>query len=213
MEPVMGGELFTHLRKCGKFKPPKALFYLAQVALIFEHLHSKSIIFRDLKPENLLINHDGFLKMVDFGLAKKCAGLTYTLCGTPAYAPPEVYAVKGHDKGVDWWTFGVLMHELLAGYTPFVGSEANEIYSEIRRYQKHYPRVAFPSHFPKPAQAMLKDLLHPISAHVRRVCLYFCLLFFLFFSLFCLRSHSSLSTYLPIYHFPLTNFPPHPFPA
>jgi cGMP-dependent protein kinase len=164
MEPVMGGELFTHLRKSGKFKPAKAKFYLAQVALVFEHLHSKSIIFRDLKPENLLINNDGFLKMVDFGLAKKCAGRTYTLCGTPAYASPEVYAVVGHDKGVDWWTFGVLMHECLAGYTPFVGSEANEIFAEIQRYQKHYPRVAFPSHFPKPAQAMLKELLHPKSA-------------------------------------------------
>ena len=147
--------------------------------------------------------------MVDFGLAKKCAGLTYTLCGTPAYAPPEVYAVKGHDKGVDWWTFGVLMHELLAGYTPFVGSEANEIYSEIRRYQKHYPRVAFPSHFPKPAQAMLKDLLHPISAHVRRVCPYFCLCFFCFsrYSASVL-THLCLPTYLSIT--PLTNFPPHP---
>ena len=135
MEPVIDSELSPTCANVANSSLLKHI-YLAQVALI-EHLHSKSIIFRDLKPENLLINHDGFLKMVDFGLAKKCAGLTYTLCGTPAYAPPEVYAVKGHDKGVDWWTFGVLMHELLAGYTPFVGSEANEIYSEIRRYQKH----------------------------------------------------------------------------
>ena len=161
MEPVLGGELFTHLRKCSKFAPDKAQFYLAQVCLVFEHLHSKSIIFRDLKPENLLINSDGFLKLVDFGLAKKCAGRTYTLCGTPAYASPEVYAVVGHDKGVDWWTFGVLMHELLAGYTPFVGNEPNQIFSEITRYGKHYPRVAFPTHFPKDGQDLLKELLHP----------------------------------------------------
>ena len=166
MEPVLGGELFTHLRKCKKFKPPEAQFYLAQVCLVLEHLHSKSIIFRDLKPENLLINNDGFLKMVDFGLAKKCTTQTFTLCGTPAYAPPEVYAVKGHDMGVDWWTFGVLMHELLAGYTPFAGSEAHEIYKEIQRYTKHYPRVAFPSHFPESAQALLKELLHPNSTKV-----------------------------------------------
>jgi cGMP-dependent protein kinase len=191
MEPVMGGELFTHLRKSGKFKPAKAQFYLAQVALVFEHLHSKSIIFRDLKPENLLINNDGFLKMVDFGLAKKCAGRTYTLCGTPAYASPEVYAVVGHDKGVDWWTFGVLMHECLAGYTPFVGSEANEIFAEIQRYQKHYPRVAFPSHFPKPAQAILKELLHPKSAQVRFLVASMCYCFYIFF--YCVQSSKQLT--------------------
>ena len=186
MEPVLGGELFTHLRKMGKFAPAKAQFYLAQVCLVFEHLHSKNIIFRDLKPENLLINSDGFLKLVDFGLAKKCEGRTYTLCGTPAYASPEVYAVVGHDKGVDWWTFGVLMHELLAGYTPFVGNEPNQIFAEITRYGKHYPRVAFPKHFPQDGQDLLKELLHPKPSLVRFFSFFLLLIFFVFVFLYFL---------------------------
>ena len=161
MEPVLGGELYRHLVKTGKFAPGPAQFYLAQVCLVFEHLHSKNVIYRDLKPENILITQDGYLKVVDFGLAKQCEGRTYTLCGTPAYASPEVYQVVGHDKGVDWWTFGILMHELLAGYTPFVGNEPNQIFGEITRYSKHYPNVLFPSHFPQEGKDLLKELLHP----------------------------------------------------
>ena len=86
---------------------------------------------------------------------------TYTLCGTPAYAAPEVYAVLGHGVAVDWWTLGVLLHELLAGYTPFMGSDANQIYSELRRYEMYYPRVAFPRHFSKVSSELLKMLLNP----------------------------------------------------
>ena len=72
-----------------------------------------------------------------------------------------MYASIGHDKGVDWWTLGILIHELLAGYTPFYGKEPNEIYKEITRYSKHYPKVAFPKHFPKSCNKLLLGLLHP----------------------------------------------------
>jgi CRP-like cAMP-binding protein/tRNA A-37 threonylcarbamoyl transferase component Bud32 len=163
MEAVLGGELYAQMKRVKKFGPSHAKFYAAQVAAVFEHLHARHIIFRDLKPENLLIAHDGYLKMVDFGLAKHVpSGKTYTLCGTPAYASPEVYASVGHDKGVDWWTLGVLIHELNAGYTPFAGSEPNEIYKEITRYAKHYPRVAFPRAFSKGCSDILLGLLHPL---------------------------------------------------
>ena len=163
MEAVLGGELYAQMKRVEKFKPSQAQFYAAQVAAVFEHLHTRDIIFRDLKPENLLIASDGYLKMVDFGLAKQVPnGKTYTLCGTPAYASPEVYASVGHDKGVDWWTLGVLIHELLAGYTPFYGKEPNQIYREITRYSKHFPKVAFPKHFPKQGSKILLGLLHPV---------------------------------------------------
>ena len=162
MEAVMGGELYNQLKKMGKFSPAQARMYSAQVVLVFEHLHMHDIIFRDLKPENLLIDTCGYLKVVDFGLAKQVlSGKTYTLCGTPAYASPEVYASAGHDKAVDWWTVGVLIHELLAGYTPFYGKEPNQIHREITRYAKHYPKVGFPKHFPKSCNKLLLGLLHP----------------------------------------------------
>jgi serine/threonine protein kinase len=166
MQAVLGGELYALLKKHGKFTEPQAKFYVAQVAAVFEHLHTKDIIFRDLKPENLLIARDGYLRVVDFGLAKKVpeGAKTYTLCGTPAYAAPEVYASAGHNKGVDWWTLGVLLHELLAGYTPFYGNEPNQISKEIKRFSKHFPKIAFPSNFSDAASELLMGLLNPKPA-------------------------------------------------
>lgn len=101
--------MFSHLRSVGKFEEPKSKFYGAQVAAMFEYLHSKDVIYRDLKPENLLISFDGYLKLTDFGFAKVCANKTYTLCGTPEYIAPEVILNTGHGKPADWWTLGILI--------------------------------------------------------------------------------------------------------
>ena len=98
IECVIGGEFFSHLRNAVKFDSATASFFAATVVLIFEHLHSKDIIYRDLKPENLLLDHTGFLKITDFGFAKKVSYKTYTLCGTPEYIAPEVLLNKGHGK-------------------------------------------------------------------------------------------------------------------
>jgi serine/threonine protein kinase len=85
---------------------------------IFEYLQSKDIVYRDLKPENIMIGGDGY-KLIDFGFAKVVTKRTYTICGTPEYIAPEILLNQGHGKPVDWWTLGILVYEMLAGYPPF----------------------------------------------------------------------------------------------
>ena len=87
---------------------------------MLEILHSKNIIYRDLRPENLLIAHKGFLRLIDFGFTKMCEGKAYTVYGTPEYMAPEVFLNKGHEKGDDWRSFGCFLYELLVGITPFL---------------------------------------------------------------------------------------------
>lgn len=94
-------------------------FYGAQVILIFEYLHSKDICYRDLKPENIMVSASGYLKMIDFGFAKTVRKRTYTICGTPEYIAPEILLNEGHGCPVDWWTLGILIYEMHAGFPPF----------------------------------------------------------------------------------------------
>jgi len=121
---------------------------------MFEYLHSKSIIYRDLKPENILIDSRGYLKLTDFGFAKVCEGRTYTLCGTPEYLAPEILLNKGHGKPVDWWTFGVLLYEMIAGIDPFNDEDPMLIYQKILK-----GKIKFPSSFPSNAKSLVKHLL------------------------------------------------------
>ena len=121
---------------------------------MFEYLHSKDIIYRDLKPENILIDTKGYLKLTDFGFAKVVEGRTYTLCGTPEYLAPEILLNKGHGKPVDWWTFGVLLYEMIAGIDPFNDEDPMLIYQKILK-----GKVKFPSSFPSNAKSLVKHLL------------------------------------------------------
>jgi len=120
-------------------------------------MHSKGIIYRDLKPENLLLTDKGYLKITDFGFAKKIKEKrTWTLCGTPDYLAPEVVSGQGHDRSVDWWTLGILIYEMLASYPPFYDEDPMKTYAKIMHGQ-----VAFPMHFSKQAVDLIKRLLHP----------------------------------------------------
>lgn len=107
---------------------------------MFEYLHSKNIIYRDLKPENILIDETGYLKLTDFGFAKYVESRTYTLCGTPEYLAPEMLLNKGHGKPVDWWTFGILLYEMLAGIDPFSDDDPMLIYQKILKGKVKFPR-------------------------------------------------------------------------
>lgn len=154
LEYVVGGEFFTHLRNVGKLENPDAKFYAAQVSLIFEYLHQRDFIYRDLKPENLLIDAVGYLKITDFGFAKRVAFKTYTLCGTPEYIAPEVLLNKGHGKGVDWWTLGILVYEMLVGQPPFVDDDPMGIYQQILNGKVNFPRF-----IDRNAKSLVKKLL------------------------------------------------------
>lgn len=154
LEPVLGGELFVLLRQKMTLKEHEACFYAANVVSCFSYLHSKDIVYRDLKPENLLIDHDGYLKIADFGFAKKIDGKTWTLCGTPEYLAPEIVGNVGHSKGVDWWSVGVLIFEMLASFTPFYDADQLRMYSKILK-----ERVSIPVHFSESAKDIVLALL------------------------------------------------------
>uniref|UniRef100_A0A6S9HA20 cAMP-dependent protein kinase n=1 Tax=Heterosigma akashiwo TaxID=2829 RepID=A0A6S9HA20_HETAK len=154
LEYIIGGEFFSHLRRTGRFDNSASCFYSAQIVCVFEYLHSLDVIYRDLKPENLLLDQTGHFKITDFGFAKKVAFKTYTLCGTPEYIAPEVLLNKGHGKGVDWWTLGILMFEMLSGQPPFVDNDPMGIYQKILA-----GKITWPRYFERNAKSLIKKLL------------------------------------------------------
>ena len=153
-ELITGGGLYPLLREEGRFPLPQAKTYAAEVVLILEHLHSRDIIYRDLRPENLLFDHKGFLKLVDFGFAKVLEGQTYTVCGLPEYLAPEILLNKGYGKEIDWWAFGCLLYEFLVGISPFYEKDPILIFKRILKRD-----IKFPSNFPPSAKSLIKHCL------------------------------------------------------
>jgi len=156
LEPALGGELFPILRRMRTMTPRQAKFYAGQVTLCFKYLHSKDFIYRDLKPENLLLDNGGYLKLTDFGFLKKVPHKTYTMCGTPEYMAPEIISHNGHGKGVDWWTLGIFIFEMLASYTPFYRSGSDNMKMYERIVSGHFN---IPSHVDKKARSLIRGLL------------------------------------------------------
>mmetsp|Transcript_40373 Transcript_40373/g.72498 ORF Transcript_40373/g.72498 Transcript_40373/m.72498 type:complete len:947 (-) Transcript_40373:74-2914(-) len=137
-----GGDLFTVIREIGNLTKTQAQFFGGSIVLALEYLHGRSIIYRDLKPENLVLDFQGYAKLVDFGCCKKCLR-TSTLVGTPEYFAPESIVGKGYGAAVDWWALGVMMHEFVVGPLPF-GSDADDQLQLLKDIME--APLAFPSY-------------------------------------------------------------------
>lgn len=137
-----GGELFQHLRKFRTFDEEKVRFYGAQIALALHYLHEKGIVYRDLKPENILMDESGYLRLADFGMAKKLKDneKAMSFCGTPEYLAPEIITGEGHDKSADWWSFGILIYEMLCGLPPFYVENLERMYEMIKTGPLKFPK-------------------------------------------------------------------------
>ncbi|XP_046977897.1 ribosomal protein S6 kinase 2 beta [Vanessa cardui] len=151
---LRGGDLFSRLSKEVMFTEEDVKFYLAELALALEHVHKLGIIYRDLKPENILLDADGHIALTDFGLSKlPPSDKTYSFCGTVEYMAPEVVNRKGHTMAADWWSFGVLMFEMLTGNLPFHGSTRHETMTQILK-----AKLGMPSNLSEEAQSLLRAL-------------------------------------------------------
>jgi len=160
-----GGELYFHLKRqpASRFHPVVAGFYIGEVVAAIAYLHSQDIIYRDMKPENILVCDDGHLKLTDFGLAKMGitamyggdgGDVTKSLVGTPEYLAPEILSNQPYGKAADWWTVGILMFEVMVGKTPFIAQGINRA-EMFRRIQSG--RFDFPSSVQLPGEA--RDLV------------------------------------------------------
>jgi serum/glucocorticoid-regulated kinase 2 len=128
-----GGELFHYLSKGGRFSEDRARLYAAEIALGLEHVHSMNIIYRDLKPENLLLDADGHIRITDFGLSKENVfdDDVKSFCGTPEYLAPEVLKRQKYGKAVDWWSLGTLLYEMISGLPPYYDRNRERMYKKV----------------------------------------------------------------------------------
>lgn len=157
-ELVTGGELYDAIRSIGILKTPQAQFYFASMGLALDYMHSRTIVYRDLKPENVLLDSQGYIKIIDFGCARKLNGKkSFTLVGTPHYMAPEVILGRGYTHTADIWSLGVCLYEFLCGPLPF-GNDAEEQLDIFKGILTG--RLAFPAHLTaKPAIELLKRIL------------------------------------------------------
>jgi len=142
LEYCPGGELFFHLSRAGRFSEARCRFYASEICLAIAYLHGRQIIYRDLKPENLLLDSEGHVKLTDFGLSKE--GIVdnmsaNTWCGTPEYLAPEILSNAGHGRAADWYSLGAIMYEMLTGLPPFYTENREKLFEQIQHGVLRYP--------------------------------------------------------------------------
>ncbi|CAH2075103.1 unnamed protein product, partial [Iphiclides podalirius] len=143
MEYLNGGDLMFHIQQSGRFPEPRARFYGAEIVSGLKFLHKRGIIYRDLKLDNILLDFDGHVRIADFGMCKLQIYLDKTadtFCGTPDYMAPEIIKGLKYNQTVDWWSFGVLLYEMLIGQSPFSGCDEDELFWSICNEMPSYPR-------------------------------------------------------------------------
>ncbi|EEY62639.1 protein kinase, putative [Phytophthora infestans T30-4] len=157
MDFYNGGTLHFHLRRAMHFDEVRTRFYAAQLVLAISHLHTYNIVYRDLKPENILLDDQGFIALTDFGLSHDhfdSKDGMQTFCGTPEYIAPELIRRVPYGKAVDYWSMGVLIFEMLAGYTPFYHANRKRNFQNIVKLP-----LRFPSEFSDDARSLLRGLI------------------------------------------------------
>jgi serine/threonine protein kinase len=155
-----GGDLLQLLTKLKHFKEVDARFYIAEIAAGMAHLHSKGLIFRDLKPENVVIDLNGHVLLTDFGISK--AGVSSddtkaskTFCGSPMYLAPEMLLKSGHGQALDWYSMGALFYELVTGLPPYYSQDRTQLFQNILK-----GKLAMPERLSEEAKSLLDGLLH-----------------------------------------------------
>ncbi|XP_022248400.1 putative protein kinase C delta type homolog [Limulus polyphemus] len=144
MEYLGGGDLMFHVEQSGKFDQDRARFYAAEIVVTLMFMHKKRIIYRDLKLDNILLDSEGHIRLVDFGMCQlrsyneEC--LPSNFCGTPEYMAPEMIKGQQYNQSVDWWSFGVLLYEMLTGQSPYNGTDEAELFWSICNEEVYYPR-------------------------------------------------------------------------
>jgi serine/threonine protein kinase len=154
---VPGGDLLQLIQKVKRLDVESTQFYASNIVLSLQYLHLKHIIFRDLKSSNLLVDKDGYLKLVDFGFSKIATGKSTTLCGSPLYMAPEIFEGKPYGRSVDWWSLGIIIYEMLHGTTAFHvknQGETHKIYEKIQR-----DKIKFKKHIDKTSKRVVRSLL------------------------------------------------------
>ena len=143
LEYCPGGDLAKHLFFEKKFFEQRAKFYICEVLLALEDLHKRNIIFRDLKPDNVVLDEEGHCKLTDFGLSKEGVYESQgaqSFCGSIAYLAPEMLKKNGHGKAVDWYLLGVLLYEMLVGVTPYFSNNKEQIFFNIENEELRIPQ-------------------------------------------------------------------------